>query len=112
MTAAPPMSHFRVAALAALLAAPGAARATDGTCARDLLVAQSSQRVALERLETLGDSEADRCRGWRQHVDTMRRAATVYGRCLTGAERTQRLAQVQSSEREFNALVQSRCRGL
>ncbi|GJD61412.1 hypothetical protein [Methylobacterium frigidaeris] len=94
-----------------LLAATAGARATDGTCARDLLVAQSSQRTAIERLETLGDSEADRCRGWRQHVDTMRRAATVYGRCLSGAERSQRLAQVQGSEKEFSDLLRSQCKG-
>ncbi len=94
-----------------LIAAGSGVRASDGTCARDLLVAQSSQKMAIERLETLGDSEADRCRGWRQHVDTMRRAATVYGRCLSGAERSERLAQVQSSEKEFSELLRSRCKG-
>ncbi|KMO29933.1 hypothetical protein VQ02_28880 [Methylobacterium variabile] len=94
-----------------MLAATGPASAVDGTCARDLLVAQSSQRVAIERLETLGDSEADRCRGWRQHVDTMRRAATVYGRCLSGSERSERLAQVQGSEKEFSELLRTRCKG-
>ncbi|TGD95050.1 hypothetical protein [Methylobacterium nonmethylotrophicum] len=95
---------------AIVLAAPGA-NAVDGTCARDLLVAQSSQKMAIERLETLGDSEADRCRGWRQHVDTMRRAATVYGRCLSGTERSERLAQVQGSEKEFSDLLRTRCKG-
>ncbi|KMO39576.1 hypothetical protein VQ03_15650 [Methylobacterium tarhaniae] len=98
-------------AAAMLLAATGGAHAVDGTCARDLLVAQSSQRTAIERLETIGDSEADRCRGWRQHVDTMRRSATVYGRCLSGAERTERLAQVQGSEKEFSELLRNRCKG-
>ena len=93
-----------------LLVLSPAARATDGTCARAPRVAQTKQKMAIERLESLGDSEADRCRGWRQHVDTMRRAAVVYGRCLTGAERSERLAQVQGSEREFAALVRSRCR--
>ncbi|ACA16653.1 hypothetical protein M446_2192 [Methylobacterium sp. 4-46] len=94
-----------------LLLLPGPAAAAEGTCARDLLVAQSSQRVALDRLDALGDNEADRCRGWRQHVDTMRRAASVYGRCLAGQERAERLAQVQGSEREFSDLLRSRCRG-
>ncbi|WP_298957714.1 hypothetical protein [uncultured Methylobacterium sp.] len=95
----------------ALLAPVLPAAAADGTCARDLLVAQSSQKVAIDRLETLGDSEADRCRGWRQHVDTMRRAAAVYGRCLTGPERAGRLEQVQGQEREFSAMLQTRCKG-
>ncbi|QRE77865.1 hypothetical protein [Methylobacterium aquaticum] len=103
--------RISLCAAAFLLAAPLGAHATDGTCARDLLVAQSSQRTAIERLETIGDSEADRCRGWRQHVDTMRRAATVYGRCLSGSERSERLAQVQGSEKEFSELLRSRCKG-
>ncbi|MFE1603188.1 hypothetical protein [Methylobacterium sp. ID0610] len=105
------MRHVLSLAALVLLAGSTAASAVDGTCARDLLVAQSSQRVAIDRLDALGDSEADRCRGWRQHVDTMRRAATVYGRCLTGQERADRLAQVQSSEREFGELLRTRCRG-
>ncbi|ACL56157.1 hypothetical protein [Methylobacterium nodulans] len=103
--------RYRRSLAALLLALPSAAPAAEGTCARDLLVAQSSQRVAIDRLEALGDNEADRCRGWRQHVDTMRRAATVYGRCLTGQERAERLAQVQGSEREFGELLRTRCRG-
>lgn len=98
-------------AAACLLAAAAPARAVDGTCARDLLVAQSSQKTAIERLEMLGDSDADRCRGWRQHVDTMRRAATVYGRCLSGGERSERLAQVQGSEKEFSEMLRTRCKG-
>ncbi|MGY2050103.1 hypothetical protein [Methylobacterium sp. JK268] len=94
-----------------LLLVPARAVVAEGICARDLLVAESSQRVAIERLETLGDSDADRCRGWRQHVETMRRAASVYGRCLSGAPRNERLAQVQGSEREFGELLRTRCRG-
>ncbi len=109
MTEAGVTLRTSLCAAAFLLAAPLAARA-DGTCARDLLVAQSSQRTAIERLETLGDSDADRCRGWRQHVDTMRRAATVYGRCLSGSERSERLAQVQGSEKEFSELLRTRCK--
>ncbi|MET7244240.1 hypothetical protein ABZT49_12795 [Methylobacterium sp. EM32] len=103
--------RLALCAAAFLVVAAGGAHATDGTCARDLLVAQSSQKMAIERLETVGDSEADRCRGWRQHVDTMRRAATVYGRCLSGGERSERLAQVQGSEKEFLELLRSRCKG-
>ena len=100
----------RAALLLALLAAPASAQG-DSACPRDVLVAQSQQRLALDRLEQTGSDEAATCRVWRSHVDTMRRVGAVYGRCLTGAERTQRLAQVQDSEREFAAAIKARCGG-
>lgn len=92
----------------ALAQAPG----TDTACARDVLVASSMQRQAIDQLEQVGSDEADRCRVWRRHVETMRRVASVYGRCLSGAERSERLAQVQGSEKEFSALVRKSCKGL
>ena len=42
----------------------------------------------------------------------MRRVASVYGRCLSGAERTERLAQVQTSERDFSGMIRKQCKGL
>ena len=93
-------------------AGPGRAQQGSAACARDVLVAASMQRQAIDQLEGTGDDEAGRCRVWRRHVDTMRRVAGVYGRCLTGAERTERLGQVQGSEREFDGLVRGRCKGL
>lgn len=100
--------------IALAVAWPLAAQAQGGdtACARDVLVASSMQRQAIDQLEQAGSDEADRCRVWRRHVETMRRVATVYGRCLSGAERTERLAQVQGSEKEFSGLVRNRCRGL
>ena len=70
------------------------------------------QRQAIDQLESAGDDDASRCRAWRRHVETMRRIATVYGRCTTGSERKQRLDQVQQSESEFGGLVKTRCKGL
>lgn len=89
-------------------AQPGAA---DGTCARDLLVAQSMQRQALDQLEQANGDDARNCRVWRRHVDTMRRVAGVYGRCLTGSERVTRLGQVQDSEKAFSVAIKAGCRG-
>ncbi|SDA25820.1 hypothetical protein SAMN02799622_03680 [Methylobacterium sp. UNC378MF] len=83
----------------------------DTTCARDLLVAQSMQRQALDQLEQADGDEAKNCRVWRRHVETMRRVASVYGRCLSGSERSERLAQVQGSDREFSAAIKARCKG-
>ena len=105
---------FLLAPLLASLLGTGPVLAQQGSaaCARDVLVAGSMQRQAIDQLESAGDDEAGRCRVWRRHVDTMRRAAGVYGRCLSGAERTERLAQVQGSEREFAELVRGRCKGL
>lgn len=101
------------AGLAALAAAPLCAQsAADTACARDAIVAASMQRQAIDQLEQAGGDEADRCRVWRRHVETMRRVAGVYGRCLSGAERNERLGQVQGSEKEFSGLIRSRCRGL
>ena len=77
----------------------------------DLLVAGSMQRQALDQLEQ-ASGDAESCRVWRRHVETMRRVASVYGRCLSGAERSERLAQVQGSEREFSGLIKTRCKGL
>jgi len=93
---------------------PGGTRAqsaADGTCPRDVLVAQSMQRQAIDQLEQADGDEAKTCRIWRRHVDTMRRVASVYGRCLSGSERNERLAQVQGSEREFATAIKARCRG-
>lgn len=98
--------------LTALLVSGSALAQSDTTCARDVLVANSMQRQALDQLETAGDDDASRCRVWRRHIDTMRRIAGVYGRCLSGPERKQRLDQVQGSENEFGGLVKTRCKGL
>lgn len=105
---------LRLSFLAALAFGPGAAHAqagADATCPRDVLVAQSMQRQAVDQLEQADGDEAKTCRIWRRHVETMRRVASVYGRCLSGSERNERLAQVQGSEKEFSAAIRSRCRG-
>ncbi|MBE7197875.1 MAG: hypothetical protein INR70_08740 [Parafilimonas terrae] len=103
------------AALAFLgLAVTGAAaQGGDGTCPRDVVVAQSMQRQAIDQLEQadLADT-AKTCRVWRRHVETMRRVAAVYGRCLSGSDRTTGLAQVQGSEKEFTQAIKERCKGL
>ncbi|MBD8907161.1 hypothetical protein [Methylorubrum zatmanii] len=107
------VSGLRAVLMAGLLLLPGSLRAeSEAACARDVLVAGSMQRQAIEQLESGGDDDASRCRVWRRHVETMRRIAGVYGRCLSGPERTERLGQVQTSEKEFAGLVRTRCRGL
>ncbi|CAO4171425.1 hypothetical protein [Methylorubrum extorquens] len=98
--------------LSALLAPASLHAEGEAACARDVLVAGSMQRQAIEQLEGGGEDEASLCRVWRRHVETMRRIAGVYGRCLSGPERTERLTQVQTSEKEFAGLLRSRCRGM
>lgn len=105
-------SILLIAAAAAWPLGAGAQGVTDTACARDVLVASSMQRQAIDQLEQAGSDESDRCRVWRRHVETMRRVSAVYGRCLSGAERTERLSQVQGSEKEFSGLIRNRCRGL
>ncbi|MBB3900785.1 hypothetical protein GGR33_000265 [Methylobacterium brachythecii] len=95
------------------MAAVSAARAEgDAACARDVLVANSMQRQAGEQLESAGDDQASQCRVWRRHIDTMRRIAGVYGRCLSGPDRKEKLAQTQGQEIEFSGLVRNQCKGL
>ncbi|TXN06210.1 hypothetical protein FV242_00725 [Methylobacterium sp. WL64] len=105
------MPMFRVAAILVILGVlPSVAQAQgEATCGRDVLVAQSMQRQALEQLEQADGDDAKNCRVWRRHVDTMRRVASVYGRCLSGSERARSLAQVQGSDREFSAAIKARC---
>ncbi|MGU3468541.1 hypothetical protein ACLBXO_27190 [Methylobacterium sp. C33D] len=104
---------FRIAAALTLAAGISGAAVAQGetTCARDVLVAQSMQRQALDQLEQADGDDAKNCRVWRRHVETMRRVASVYGRCLSGSERSERLAQVQGSDREFSAAIKARCKG-
>jgi hypothetical protein len=97
--------------LALALLAPWPARAQDGTCRRDLLVAESLQRTAIDRLEATGTGEAAQCAAWRQHVATMRRAAAIYGRCLAGEARGAKVAETEGAAAEFDGLVRQRCRG-
>lgn len=107
------MSYRRIAVPAALALALTDPVLAEGqtTCARDVLVAQSMQRQAVDQLEQADGDDAKNCRVWRRHVETMRRVASVYGRCLSGSERNERLAQVQGSDREFSAAIKARCRG-
>lgn len=96
-----------------LVAVPAHAQGGDATCARDVVVAQSMQRQAIDQLEQADINDtAKSCRVWRRHVDTMRRVAAVYGRCLSGTERNAGLAQVQGSEKEFAEAIRARCKGL
>ncbi|MEG9524312.1 MAG: hypothetical protein MIL41_00770 [Hyphomicrobiales bacterium] len=107
------MTRIRAAALFVLAAGwtgPAPAQ-SETTCARDLLVAQSMQRQAIDQLEQADGEDAKNCRIWRRHVETMRRVASVYGRCLSGSDRSERLAQVQGSDREFSEAIKARCNG-
>lgn len=107
----PPRLPSAVALACLALSPPAAAGPMDTACARDVLVASSMQRQAIDQLEQTGSDEGELCRIWRRHVETMRRVAGVYGRCLSGAERSERLAQVVGSEKEFSGLIKGRCKG-
>ena len=93
-----------------LVVVAGGARAQDAACRRDVLVAQSSLKVARDDLDKVGDSDVERCRAWRANVATLRRAGTVFGRCLAGRERAERVAEVDGPAREFEGLIRDRCR--
>jgi hypothetical protein len=88
------------------VAAPG-----DDLCKRDLFMADAALQASFRRLEDVGSNEADRCRVWRQHVDTMRKASGTFERCATGATRSEKLAQTSGSVADFQRLIGERCKG-
>lgn len=107
-----PIRRLIAAVALAGVVVPAHAQGSDTTCPRDVVVAQSMQRQAIDQLEQADLSDLTKsCRVWRRHVDTMRRVAAVYARCLSGTERTTGLAQVQGSEKEFAEAIRDRCKG-
>jgi hypothetical protein len=106
------MDRLRTAtAVILLLRSPALAAPGDEFCKRDLFMADAALQASFRRLEDVGSKEADRCRVWRQHVDTMRKSGEVFGRCATGAQRSEKLAQLGGSTADFQRLIGERCKG-
>jgi hypothetical protein len=97
------------AALALLWAAPAGAQ--DAACSRDLFMTRAAMQQTTLRLEGAGNEMGAQCRAWRQHVETLRRAKSVYERCLSGAERAQQAGMMERSAGEFAGLIKERCKG-
>ena len=79
-------------------------------CKRDLFFAKSSlsdMRARLDRIENapLGTQ----CVAWREHVDTAGKAGAVFGRCLTGTERADSMAEMAESVSGFSDLLKRKC---
>ena len=98
------------AGLAALASAGNAAAGGTATCGRDLFMAEAALRQTADRLQRSGDAPADRCRAWRLHVDTLRKVAGAYDRCLDGRERAEKAGSMKTMAGEFDGLIRERCR--
>lgn len=99
-----------VGVILALAASGSAVAAGAGTCGRDLFMAEASLRQTADRLERAGEAQADRCRVWRLHVDTLRKVAGTYDRCLDARGRAEKAAPLKTMAGEFDGLIRERCR--
>jgi hypothetical protein len=98
-------------ALLALLATAGPAAAGGaGTCGRDLFMAEAALRQTADRLQRAGEAQGERCRVWRLHVETLRKVAGAYDRCVDGRERAEKAGSMRTMAGEFDGLIRERCR--
>jgi hypothetical protein len=98
------------AGLAALASAGNAAAGGAATCGRDLFMAEAALRQTADCLQRSGDAPAERCRAWRLNVDTLRKVAGAYDRCLDGRERAEKAGSMKTMAGEFDGLIRERCR--
>ncbi len=106
--------RIAAAVLACLTAAPALAGSLDtAECRRDLFQTQGAISTSRDRLLAAVSAErVDRCRIQRRHVDVMKKASEVQGRCLTDPDRSRALAESRESIREFETEIARTCKGL
>jgi hypothetical protein len=87
-----------------------AGRVPTEVCSRDLFQAEGGLRASHGRMtDAASKSETEKCAVWRQHVDALRFASGVFGRCLTGDEKAARIAQTEQDARDFTRILTERC---
>ena len=110
-----PLRPIVLAALAGLLLAVPAWAGTVDTaeCKRDLFQTQGAISSSRDRLvAAVSQPQPDRCRVQRRHLDVMKKAIEVHGRCLTEPDRSRALAQDRETVREFETEIARACKGL
>jgi hypothetical protein len=95
----------------AVAQAPPGLAGSQGACQRDLFMTRAALNQTTDRLQKTKPEPAELCRAWRFHLDTLRRASAVYGRCLTGGERSEKVGDMNSQASDFARLIGERCRG-
>lgn len=108
----------RIAVVGAVLAVLSAGSVHAGSvetaeCRRDLFQTQGAITSSRDRLvAAVSQSQPDRCRVQRRHLDVMKKAIEVHGRCLTEPDRGRALAQDRETVREFETEIARACKGL
>jgi hypothetical protein len=99
-------------ALIVALGAAGPAKAqTTAVCQRDLLVADSALKVAVDKLTSAASgSEQDRCAAWRNQVSAVKRAREIYGRCAPERARTPQFLQTAGGANDLERVIKERCK--
>jgi hypothetical protein len=99
-------------ALGIALGAAGPANAQmTAVCQRDLLVADSALKSAVDKLgSAAGGSEQDRCAAWRNQVSAVKRAREIYGRCAPERARSPQFLQTASGANDLDRVIKDRCK--
>jgi hypothetical protein len=98
-------------ALGALAAVGPAGAQTTVLCQRDLLVADSALKSAVDKLgSAAAGSEQDRCAAWRNQVSAVKRAREIYGRCAPERARTPQFLQTASGANDLERVIKERCK--
>jgi hypothetical protein len=88
------------------LAAPG-----DEDCKRDLFMADAAISGSFRTMEMGGTAPQEQCAAWRRHVEALRRASAVYGRCAEGQVKARKTAEFSGHAADFQRLIGERCKG-
>ena len=100
-----------IAALAALGAIGEARAQMTAVCQRDLLVADSALKTAVEKLTSAASgSEQDRCAAWRNQVSAVRQVREIYGRCAPDRARSPQFLQTAAGANDLERVIKERCK--
>lgn len=105
-----PGARLRALALAAALAAL-ASGAAGADCKDDLVATQSGLEATRAGVEQAARGpEAGKCAAHRRHYAAMVQVRNVFGRCDTGSNRAQHLAQLNASIDDFRKKMPAGCK--
>jgi hypothetical protein len=102
----------RLLPLIIVLGAAGPAYAQmTAVCQRDLLVADSALKSAVDKLGgAAGGSDQDRCGAWRNQVSAVKRAREIYGRCAPERAKSPQFLQTASGANDLERIIKERCK--
>ncbi|MDP2801703.1 MAG: hypothetical protein Q8O26_07445 [Phreatobacter sp.] len=82
-----------------------------GRCEADLVLTEIRLRQTTERLAATQSAPVpQRCTVFRSHVEVMRRASLVFGRCTHGRHRQENIGQMEGSIVDWNEIIARNCR--